>query len=148
MGSSVFPFNIWTAAGIAVALLALLEILFLFARIIENEVGLHNLKVRAHVLRLSMLQDAAQQIVEEREYQDNRTEDSVAKVLKLSGLKPPPAEDALDDEATPSEVMPAPAPDSEPDTAPESAPESAPDSEPDSTPGSTVIAAPVASKAA
>jgi len=72
-----------TALIIGVGALTILEVLFLYARIIENETALHNLKVRSHTLRLNMTRDAAMQMVQEWEYEKERTGKDWAEIINL-----------------------------------------------------------------
>ena len=80
---SVVSISPMTALMIGVGGLALLEILFLFARIIENETSLHNLKVRSHTLRLNMLRESAMQMVHEWEYERERTGKNWDEIINL-----------------------------------------------------------------
>ncbi len=106
MGNALpFSINLWVVLGIALALLALLEILFLFARIIENEIALHNLRVCSHRLRLSMVMDSARQIAEEHKFDEELTADSMDAALRLSGLNPQSASDDELVEVIPDEAI-------------------------------------------
>lgn len=80
---SIFSISPMTTVMIGVGGLALLEILFLFARIIENEKALHNLKVRSHTLRMNMVREAAMQMVHEWEYEQERTGKNWAEIINL-----------------------------------------------------------------
>jgi len=78
---------------IAISALALLEILFLFARIIENEKSLHDLKVRSHKLRREMIASTAEQLVDEMEYEQQQTGRSWQTIFARHGIFAPPDDD-------------------------------------------------------
>lgn len=110
---TLFPINLWTAAALVVAALVILEILFLFARIIENEISLHNLKVRSHTLRLRLLTDSADQMVLEWEYEHEQTGKPMAEIMALNGAFPnqsaePPPDENLTTATTKATEQPAP----------------------------------------
>jgi len=77
---------------ITISALALLELLFLFARIIENEKALHDLKVRSHNLRREMLVSTAEQLVDEMEYEQQQTGYDWQTIFARHGIFAPSAE--------------------------------------------------------
>ncbi len=95
--NSISAFS-WVILGIGV--ITILEVLFLCARIIENELGLHRLKIRSHALRYQMKMGAAEQIVEDWAWERERTGKPWDEIIGITGEGTPSNMAILPDDMT------------------------------------------------
>lgn len=102
--------NVWDIDGftlilVGVAVITVLEIFFLFARMIESETSLHDLRVHSHTLRRQMIEQAAQELIDQRD-EAERALARAAVRPKHAASSPVPADQQSGSDADESIVMP------------------------------------------